>query len=976
MDVLFVKQDRKFAYETVAIASRRASGAYPPVKVPALATFTSKTFDAAACFAAPQSPTSSPVAHILTVDSANTGSAPGELAPALDSAAASASASPSRASSAADGADEGFPLTQNEIREWKGMLRLCVPEYMVPSIFMRVAALPQTANGKVDRKALPPPTEADLALNHNRDAANFVPPVGATQTQLALMWGELLHMTDVSANDDFFEAGGHSLLAMQLATSILKTFGVRLPMAKLAAYSRLDRLAALIDASRGEGDGAEVADTGAVGAAAPAQAVPQVQITVISPEDLPAGNPEVVPHRAVRMADGVELSAKLWLPRRAAPAPALVEINPYRKGDGTVEIDALTFPYFAAHGHPCVRVDSRGAGDSQGALDDEYSPQQIADAAAVVEWAAAQPWCSGEVVLFGVSWSGFIAMQVAALPTAPAALRGVISVCATDSRYDDDMHFQGGALLAENLSWSSWLLHTLSQPPDALTAGPEWRARWEARAAALRPMAAHWMRHGREDDYWAHGSVKHAYDNLRVPLLLLGGTHGGGYHNSVARMAAAVRNAPVRAVVGPWSHNMPHVSPLGPQTGYLQECLDWLGELASSDGSGGGDMGGFTAFAEAPSHAKPLASAAATLCGRWLRFADAAAAARVVKEAVLLLGADGALEPAAAPGAPGRTVGVDSTVDNVADGAAATGLAGGRWLTFGDNDDMPTEQSADDALCTAFELPAVLEDTLILGRPSVSLALADGAAVSGHVVARLAAVAPNGVSHRVTWGVLNVGKAEAAGAPLDVRMHYTAYTLPKGYKLRLLLSRDYFPLVWPDVRAAAKAPLPVRAGASALRVPQAPCSAEGVAAALDAAVDAVTTTVHVPAGSDVTRKGRSVGRRVVTQRPEGLRIDILGAESEVDLGSAAAGLCQRSVCKEALELRVVDDAVVPVHEVVWETRGVRDGADGAMDATSRLTATLTGGAEALTLEHRLELRSGEEVVAERTWREEVPAAAV
>ena len=55
--------------------------------------------------------------------------------------------------------------------------------------------------------------EEDLQLNHNRDSANFVPPVGTTQTQLALMWGELLHLTDVSANDDFFEAGACCLYA-------------------------------------------------------------------------------------------------------------------------------------------------------------------------------------------------------------------------------------------------------------------------------------------------------------------------------------------------------------------------------------------------------------------------------------------------------------------------------------------------------------------------------------------------------------------------------------------------------------------------------------------------------------------------------------------------------------------------------------------------------------------------------------------
>jgi Phosphopantetheine attachment site len=252
MDVLFVKADKKFAYETVAIASRRAAGAYPPEKPASFGAFTSKSFDASKLFAndarsASPSPFSSPVLKSLLESESGTSVRIGTEASdaAANGAVNGAAGSPFGSADANNGAvvDEGFPITMNEIREWKSMLRLCVPEYMVPSIFMGVEALPLTQNGKIDRKALPPPSPQDLQLNHNRDAANFVPPVGTTQTQLALMWGELLHLTDVSANDDFFEAGGHSLLAMQLATSINGVFGVRLPMAKLAAHSRLDKCA-------------------------------------------------------------------------------------------------------------------------------------------------------------------------------------------------------------------------------------------------------------------------------------------------------------------------------------------------------------------------------------------------------------------------------------------------------------------------------------------------------------------------------------------------------------------------------------------------------------------------------------------------------------------------------------------------------------------------------------------------------------
>jgi hypothetical protein len=65
--------------------------------------------------------------------------------------------------------------------------------------------------------------------------------------------------------------------------------------------------------------------------------------------------------------------------------------------DGTVERDALTHPWFAGHGYACLRVDMRGNGDSDGLMADEYTPQELQDACEVIDWIAAQPWCSGSV---------------------------------------------------------------------------------------------------------------------------------------------------------------------------------------------------------------------------------------------------------------------------------------------------------------------------------------------------------------------------------------------------------------------------------------------------------------------------------------------------------------------------------------------------------------------------------------------------
>ena len=146
----------------------------------------------------------------------------------------------------------------------------------------------------------------------------------------------------------------------------------------------------------------------------------------------------------ITMPDGVRLAARIWLPEDADddPVPAILEYLPYRKRDGTVERDHLTHPYFAGHGYAGVRVDMRGTGDSEGVCLGEYLKQEQDDALAVIEWLAAQPWCSGKVGIIGISWGGFNGLQVAA--RRPAALAAVVSLCSTDDRYADDIHFMGG----------------------------------------------------------------------------------------------------------------------------------------------------------------------------------------------------------------------------------------------------------------------------------------------------------------------------------------------------------------------------------------------------------------------------------------------------------------------------------------------------------------------------------------------------
>src|ERR671934_1065796 len=174
-----------------------------------------------------------------------------------------------------------------------------------------------------------------------------------------------------------------------------------------------------------------------------------------------------IEHTWITLSDGCRLAARIWLPAdaEAQPVPAILEYLPYRKNDFTAARDAIHHPYFAGHGYAGVRVDLRGSGDSDGLLLDEYLPGEQDDALEVIAWLAAQPWCTGTVGMLGISWGGFNGLQGAA--RRPPALKAVISVCATDDRYADDVHYMGGCVLADAmLWWASIMLAFNARPPD------------------------------------------------------------------------------------------------------------------------------------------------------------------------------------------------------------------------------------------------------------------------------------------------------------------------------------------------------------------------------------------------------------------------------------------------------------------------------------------------------------------------------
>ncbi|WP_395375880.1 amino acid adenylation domain-containing protein [Marinicella sp. W31] len=150
-----------------------------------------------------------------------------------------------------------YVVANDEVKIDNNLLRQALsdalPEYMVPSVYIELEALPLTSNGKVNRKALPKPE------SHHLSRAEYEAPQGATEVALAEIWQTLLKVEQVSRHDNFFSLGGNSLLAITLINAIKVKLNFQMPLRFLFDANDLRQIAQYIDTlSINENDSREV----------------------------------------------------------------------------------------------------------------------------------------------------------------------------------------------------------------------------------------------------------------------------------------------------------------------------------------------------------------------------------------------------------------------------------------------------------------------------------------------------------------------------------------------------------------------------------------------------------------------------------------------------------------------------------------------------------------------------------------------
>ena len=484
----------------------------------------------------------------------------------------------------------------------------------------------------------------------------------------------------------------------------------------------------------------------------------------------------------ITMPDGVRLAADLYRPAGAdtdARFPVLLEYLPYRKTESRARNYAL-YSYFVARGYVVARVDIRGTGNSEGKLIPfEYSDIEHDDGEVVIDWLAKQPWSTGKVAMFGISWGGFNAIQMAMRN--PPALKTIIAVDATEDLYQEDVHFIDGILHLDSWEMTQDLDNARPGAPDYVIDAAYFRDRFDT-----PPWMLTYKRQQRDGAFWDRASLKGRYESIRIPSFHIGGWYDG-YRDSLPRMLANLR-APVKAIIGPWIHTWPNDPYPKPGIEWRHEAVRWLDYWLKGRDTGILDEPRFAVFVREWHPPGPYLEEAP---GFW-RWEDGWPIARI--------------EDRTLHARPDHTLGTDTpgrTVHELRYTPSIGIEAGGPVMWWGDvaHDQRPT-----DAYSLTYDSAPLDSDTEILGLPRALLEVAADAPRANWIV-RLSDVAPDGRVTLVTGAAFNGTHRMSArepraiepgvAFPLDIEMHFTSWVFPRGHRIRLSIGNAQWPMLWP-----------------------------------------------------------------------------------------------------------------------------------------------------------------------------------
>ena len=510
----------------------------------------------------------------------------------------------------------------------------------------------------------------------------------------------------------------------------------------------------------------------------------------------------------VPVRDGLELAANLWLPipRAEDPGarfPAILEMIPYGKDSWRRNADTARGEWLAARGFALCRLDVRGTGSSPGVALDEYTEAETLDGYDAVEWLAAQAWCNGNVGMWGISYGGFTAIQVAKLR--PPHLRAILPMYATDDRYRDDVHIRGGCVTAsEKSQYAVSQLGMNALPPYPPYEGDGWRDAWRSRLEATPPWMFAWIREQADGPYWRRGSLAPDYDALQCAVFQVAGW-SDSYVDPAFRIQERCRNAAIRTLVGNWVHSFPDDAYPGPNIDWLHELVRFFDRYLKGIENGWEDEPALTWFEHEWAAPEPFPR---EWPGRW----RAAASYPVPGTVPLELFLDKQRDPERRR-LHGRawnvdedrpTEGFDALPHRATAGTSGPLSWGAGWQPNG----LARDLRPDEDRGLAFTTAPLGEPLTIMGVPEAVLYLWASMPVATCVV-RLSEVAPDGTSSLVAQGALNLTHRRSDTSPepmpdrrtpeqIHIPLRTSGYRFEAGNRIRLTILTSCWPVLWPS----------------------------------------------------------------------------------------------------------------------------------------------------------------------------------
>ncbi len=482
------------------------------------------------------------------------------------------------------------------------------------------------------------------------------------------------------------------------------------------------------------------------------------------------------------VSDGAKLAVTWWVPTPRHPGerfPALLEFLPYRKDDSFYARDFPLYDYFTRRGFLMAKVDIRGTGGSSGPVPArEYSEQELDDAVAIIAELARHPTSNGSVGMWGISWGGFNAIQVAMRN--PPALRAIIALHASDDLYHDDVRYIDGGLHIDPYTLQIDHENALPKPPAYPLDAAYFRDRFEA-----YPWVLTYMKQTTDGPFWRRNGLRFRPQALTIPAYLIGGLLDG-YRDTPIR-ALGYLTGPVKVEIGPWVHDWPDDGTPAPNYEWRARAVRWWNHWLRGEDTGLLAEPRLLVF-QRTGHA-PDRNLGETP-GFW-RFEDWPVAGS--RRDTLFLRDDRSLSKTTPTTESPRTAELIYR--------PGFGVMAGDW--WGE----PTgDMRRDDVGSLVFDGPVLNSAVTILGMPEVHLDVVPGAPLANWT-ARLEDVGPEGEVSLVAGGALNgtqycsttEPERLAPGRTYSLRweLHFTTWVFKPGHRIRLAVSNAQFPMIWP-----------------------------------------------------------------------------------------------------------------------------------------------------------------------------------